>query len=249
MICAQGAARSVVNLLAAVLILGANGGFAPARSQTVGAQTDAGRQVAALLGDTSGAERYRILHNLNAANRIASGLTVADLNVIIAGMEDQRAKVISLMARKLQPNLSAADVVALLGDTHGSTRYTILHNLNAANRVAPELTVADLNAIIVGMEDQREKVISLMARKLQTNLSAADVVASGAIGGTVPTTGSPLPPCRAATPGCSRWLWLNEMAAPRGAGVCVFLSLWRHVALGESLQYRPDHRVLACLFW
>jgi hypothetical protein len=174
---AGSAARTVVNLLATVLILGATSGFVPARSQSVAAQTDAGRQVAGLLGDASGAERYRILHNLNATNRIASGLSVADLNAIIAGMEDQRAKVISLMARKLQPNLTAADVVVLSGDTSGSTRYNILHNLNAANRIASGLTVADLNAIIVGMEDQRAKVISLMARKLQPNLTAADVVA------------------------------------------------------------------------
>ena len=89
----------------------------PARSQIVAAQTDAGRQVARQLGATSGAERYGIVHNLNVTNRIASGLRVADLNSIIAGMEDQRAKVISLMARKLQPNLTAADVVALSGDT------------------------------------------------------------------------------------------------------------------------------------
>ena len=89
---------------------------------------------------------------------------------------------INLMARMLQPNLTAADVVALSGDTRGSTRYGILHNLKVANRIASGLSVADLNAIIVGMEDQRAKVISLMARMLQPNLSAADIVASGGSG-------------------------------------------------------------------
>jgi hypothetical protein len=173
----RSAARGIASLLATFLVLGAVNGIAPAMSQTVAPPSDLGRQVTAQLGSTSGAERYRILHNLNAANRIASGLTVADLNAIIAGMEDQRAKVVSLMANKLQPNLSAAEVVALSGQTRGTTRYGILHNLNAANRIASGLTVADLNAIIAGMEDQRAKVISLMARKLQPNLSAADVVA------------------------------------------------------------------------
>jgi hypothetical protein len=186
---ARGAARSVVNLLATALIFGAMSGIAPARSQAVAAQTDAGRQIGAQLGATSGAERYGILHTLKVTNRIAPGLTVADLNAIIVGMEDQRAKVINLMARMLQPNLTAADVVALSGETRGNTRYGILHTLKVTNRIAPGLTVADLNAIIVGMEDQRAKVINLMARMLQPNLTAADVATASSGNG---SSSSPL---------------------------------------------------------
>ena len=181
---------SVVCLTTILLLTGVLFAATTARGQSVAAQLDPGNVVLTQLSNTVGLERYRILYNLNATNRIASGLTVADLNAIIAGMEDQRAQVIRLMARKLQQNLSAADVVALSGQTTGSTRYAILYNLNAANRIASGLTVTDLNAIIAGMEDQRAQVIRLMARKLQPNLSAADVVASGGSARAVPSIGA-----------------------------------------------------------
>jgi len=199
---ARGAAlQGVVSVLSVSVLAGALCVATTARSQSVGSPLTVGREVLAQLGGTSGAERYRILYSLKAANRIASGLTVNDLNAIIVGMEDRRTRVISLMARDVVPNLSAADVVALSGQTSGSSRYRILYSLKAANRIASGLTVNDLNAIIVGMEDQRTRVISLMARDLVPNLSAADVVASGGTAGTAPAPGAAPPPAPPTSPG------------------------------------------------
>lgn len=116
---ARGAARGVVTVLAVSVLLRVFGTAAMAQSQSVTPPSAAGREVLAQLGGTSGAERYRILYSLKTANRIASGLTVADLNTIIAGMEDQRVRVVNLMKRDLVPNLTAADVVAA-GGTEGT---------------------------------------------------------------------------------------------------------------------------------
>jgi hypothetical protein len=115
----SGAARGVSILLATILLCGTVAGVAPANGQAVAGASDSGRQVTAQLGRTSGVERYRILYDLKAAKRIATGLTAADLNAIIVGMEDERVKVVNLMSRDLVPNLTAADVVAS-GGTAGA---------------------------------------------------------------------------------------------------------------------------------
>jgi hypothetical protein len=84
---------------------------AAAQNQSITPVPDGGQVISAELGRTSGAARYKILYSLKAADRVATGLTVADLNKIIAGMEDQRVKVVNLMRRDLVPNLTATDVV------------------------------------------------------------------------------------------------------------------------------------------
>ena len=114
---------------------------------------------------------------MKSENRISPGLTVADLNSIMVGMEDQRVRVVDLMKRDLVANMRAADVVALSGQTTGSDRYAILYDLKSENRISPGLTVADLNSIMVGMEDQRVRVVDLMKRDLVANIIVADVVA------------------------------------------------------------------------
>ena len=124
----------------------------------------------------SGEARYRSLYDLVSQNRVAPNLSVADFNAIVAGMEDQRVRTMSLMARMLVANLGAADVVSLSGQTTGDMRYAILYDLVSQNRVASNLSVADFNAIVAGMEDQRVRTMSLMARMLVANLGAADVV-------------------------------------------------------------------------
>ncbi|MDP2198456.1 MAG: hypothetical protein Q8K01_07725 [Sulfurimicrobium sp.] len=138
-------------------------------NSTPSSVSDAGNAVLAKLGNSSGTMRFDILNALMSHSRVASGLTAADLNAIIVGMEDQRARVVSLMARMLQANLGATEVVALSGQTSGRMRFDILNALMSHSRVASGLTAADLNAIIVGMEDQRARVVSLMARLLQAN--------------------------------------------------------------------------------
>ena len=149
----------------------------PGVGQAAMSATDSSRATLEQLGGLSGTERYRILYSLKTAGRIAPGLTVADLNAIMVGMEDQRVRVVDLMKRDLVANMRAADVVALSGQTTGSDRYAILYDLKSENRISPGLTVADLNSIMVGMEDQRVRVVDLMKRDLVANMRAADVVA------------------------------------------------------------------------
>ena len=78
-------------------------------------------------------------------------------------MEDQRGRTISRLGSLIVANLSAADVVSLSGRTTGMDRNNILGSLLSQGRVASGLTQADVNLIIVGMEDQRARTISQLS--------------------------------------------------------------------------------------
>jgi len=78
-------------------------------------------------------------------------------------MEDQRGRTISQLGSLIVANLSAADVVSLSGRTTGMDRNNILGSLLSQGRVASGLTQADVNLIIVGMEDQRARTISQLS--------------------------------------------------------------------------------------
>lgn len=148
-----------------------------ASGETATAQSSAGTEIASQLGRTSGAVRYGILRDLKVSGRIAKDLTPSDLNLIVTGMEDYRAQAVGLLRSHLAPNLTAADVVSLSGRTAGRVRYEILRDLKIAGRLSKDLSVADLNAIVAGMEDYRPEVVGLLRSYLAPNLSATEVVA------------------------------------------------------------------------
>lgn len=132
-------------------------------------------EIVQLLGRLEGSARLGALKELANAGRLSGTYTPADLDLIIAGMEHLRSSALSVLDLKIKPHLTSTEIGQLLGSLRGSARLGGLKELANAGRLTGPYSPADIDLVLVGMEDLRGSVLSVLDLKIKPNLTAGEI--------------------------------------------------------------------------